>query len=165
MWAQDAAAMYGYAGSSATDSQLTPFAEPANTIDPAGVAAQSGIDRRCTGRRGCCCPQGLRRSGRTAWWWTDFCGSGQLGFSREAVGTARVERTAARGHAPCRSAPSLPPRTRALETCWAACRWRVSEQAGPPVRRSQLRLPPYRHGPHTLRRLASPGRGSPAAGR
>nr|WP_313958269.1 PPE family protein [Mycobacterium simulans] len=41
MWAQDATAMYGYAASSATASQLTPFTEPANTTDPAGVAAQS----------------------------------------------------------------------------------------------------------------------------
>ncbi|WP_275580474.1 PPE family protein [Mycobacterium riyadhense] len=41
MWAQDAAAMYAYAASSATASQLTPFTEPANTTDPAGVAAQA----------------------------------------------------------------------------------------------------------------------------
>jgi PPE-repeat protein len=41
MWAQDAAAMYGYAGQSATATQLTPFAAPAQTTNPAGVASQS----------------------------------------------------------------------------------------------------------------------------
>jgi PPE-repeat protein len=41
MWAQDAAAMYGYAGSSATAAELTPFAAPAQTTHPAGLAAQS----------------------------------------------------------------------------------------------------------------------------
>ena len=38
MWAQDATAMYGYAGSAATASTLTPFAEPPPTTDPAGEA-------------------------------------------------------------------------------------------------------------------------------
>ncbi|ORV10405.1 PPE family protein [Mycobacterium celatum] len=42
MWLQDAAAMYGYAGSSAAASQLTPFTPPQPTTDPAGLAAQSG---------------------------------------------------------------------------------------------------------------------------
>ncbi len=41
MWAQDAAAMYGYAGSSASAAQLTPFTPPAPTTTAAGVAAQS----------------------------------------------------------------------------------------------------------------------------
>jgi PPE-repeat protein len=41
MWAQDAAAMYGYAGSSAAATQLTPFMQPQQTTDPAGAAAQS----------------------------------------------------------------------------------------------------------------------------
>ncbi|KAA8960961.1 PPE family protein, partial [Mycobacterium sp.] len=41
MWAQDAAAMYGYAGASAAASQLTPFAAPAPTTTGAGLAAQS----------------------------------------------------------------------------------------------------------------------------
>jgi PPE-repeat protein len=44
MWAQDATAMYGYAGSAATASTLTPFAEPPPTTNPAGqgaAAAQS----------------------------------------------------------------------------------------------------------------------------
>jgi PPE-repeat protein len=42
MWIQDAAAMYGYAGSSLAASQLTPFTPPKPTTDPAGLAAQSG---------------------------------------------------------------------------------------------------------------------------
>lgn len=41
MWAQDAAAMYGYAASSATASKLTPFTEPPRTTDQAEVAAQT----------------------------------------------------------------------------------------------------------------------------
>jgi PPE-repeat protein len=41
MWAQDAAAMYGYAGSSAAASTLTPFTEPKSTTNPAGLTGQS----------------------------------------------------------------------------------------------------------------------------
>jgi PPE-repeat protein len=41
MWAQDAAAMYGYAGQSATASLVTPFASPPQTTDAGGSAAQS----------------------------------------------------------------------------------------------------------------------------
>jgi PPE-repeat protein len=41
MWAQDAVAMYGYASSSASATQLVPFAEPAQSTDQAGLAAQS----------------------------------------------------------------------------------------------------------------------------
>ncbi|MGA9356921.1 MAG: PPE family protein, partial [Mycobacterium sp.] len=41
MWAQDAAAMYGYAGSSSTASQLTRFTEPPQTTNTAGTAAQA----------------------------------------------------------------------------------------------------------------------------
>src|SRR6516225_7048390 len=37
MWAQDAAAMYAYAGSSATASQLTPFSEPPQTTNSAAA--------------------------------------------------------------------------------------------------------------------------------
>jgi PPE-repeat protein len=42
MWAQDAAAMYGYAGSSAAVATLTPFTPPQQNTNPAGLAAQSG---------------------------------------------------------------------------------------------------------------------------
>ena len=41
MWAQDAAAMYAYAGSSSTASQLTPFTEPPQTTNTSGTALQS----------------------------------------------------------------------------------------------------------------------------
>jgi PPE-repeat protein len=41
MWAQDAEAMYGYAGLSASATRLTPFAPPAATTNAAGWAAQS----------------------------------------------------------------------------------------------------------------------------
>ncbi|MEB3981322.1 PPE family protein [Mycobacterium sp. 663a-19] len=41
MWAQDAAAMYAYAGASATASQLSPFTEPPRTTNESGGATQS----------------------------------------------------------------------------------------------------------------------------
>lgn len=41
MWAQDAAAMYAYSASSAAATQLAPFTEPPQTVDPAGAASQS----------------------------------------------------------------------------------------------------------------------------
>jgi PPE-repeat protein len=41
MWSQDAAAMYGYAGSSAAATRLTPFTPPQQNTNPAGRAAQS----------------------------------------------------------------------------------------------------------------------------
>jgi PPE-repeat protein len=41
MWAQDASAMYTYAGQSASATQVTPFASPAATTNAAGTAAQA----------------------------------------------------------------------------------------------------------------------------
>jgi len=41
MWAQDAAAMYGYAGSSSAATQLTPFIEPQQVTSPSAMSAQS----------------------------------------------------------------------------------------------------------------------------
>ncbi len=49
MWAQDAAAMYGYAGSSATASQVTPFTSPPQTTSPGGLAAQSAAVTQAAG--------------------------------------------------------------------------------------------------------------------
>jgi PPE-repeat protein len=49
MWAQDAAAMYGYAGSSAIASQMTPFNGPPPTTNPGGVAGQSGAVAQAVG--------------------------------------------------------------------------------------------------------------------
>jgi PPE-repeat protein len=42
MWAQDAAAMYGYAGSSASAARMTPFSSPPQTTNPGAAAGQSG---------------------------------------------------------------------------------------------------------------------------
>ncbi|MBY0443053.1 MAG: PPE family protein [Mycobacteriaceae bacterium] len=39
MWAQDAAAMYSYAGAAQAASALTPFAQPVTMVDPAGLVA------------------------------------------------------------------------------------------------------------------------------
>ncbi|WP_343602436.1 PPE family protein [Mycobacterium sp.] len=41
MWAQDAAAMHGYAAASATASHVTPFSPPPHNTNPAGAAAQT----------------------------------------------------------------------------------------------------------------------------
>ena len=41
MWAQDAAAMYGYAGSSAVAARVTPFSPPPQTTNSGGTAAQA----------------------------------------------------------------------------------------------------------------------------
>jgi PPE-repeat protein len=49
MWAQDAAAMYGYAGSSATASQLTPFTAPQQTTTATGLAGQTAAIAQATG--------------------------------------------------------------------------------------------------------------------
>lgn len=49
MWAQDAAAMYGYAGSSAAAAQVAPFQPPPQTTDPAGVAGQAAAVSQATG--------------------------------------------------------------------------------------------------------------------
>lgn len=41
MWAQDAAAMFGYSGSATSATQLTPFTAPQQTTNPAGSASQA----------------------------------------------------------------------------------------------------------------------------
>jgi PPE-repeat protein len=41
MWAQDTAAMYGYAGASASASDITPFSQPPQTTNPAGTAGHA----------------------------------------------------------------------------------------------------------------------------
>jgi PPE-repeat protein len=52
MWAQDAAAMYGYAGASATASQVTPFTTPPQTTNPGGLAAQAAAVTQAAGTSG-----------------------------------------------------------------------------------------------------------------
>jgi PPE-repeat protein len=49
MWAQDSAAMYSYAGQSASAAQVTPFASPAATTNPAGTATQAAAVSQATG--------------------------------------------------------------------------------------------------------------------
>jgi PPE-repeat protein len=49
MWAQDATAMYGYAGSSAAATALTPFAPPQQNTDPAASANQGAAVGQATG--------------------------------------------------------------------------------------------------------------------
>ena len=49
MWAQDAAAMYGYAGASATAAQLTPFTVPLPSASQGGRAAQADAVAQATG--------------------------------------------------------------------------------------------------------------------
>ncbi len=41
MWARDATAMYGYAGSSAAASKVTPFSAPPTMTNPAGLDSQA----------------------------------------------------------------------------------------------------------------------------
>src|ERR1700742_4185827 len=49
MWAQDAAAMYGYAASSASATTLTPFTPPQQNTNPAGSANQAAAASQATG--------------------------------------------------------------------------------------------------------------------
>ncbi|ORW83440.1 PPE family protein, partial [Mycobacterium sherrisii] len=49
MWAQDAGAMYAYAASSATASQLTAFTEPPQTTNGAGAQTQAAAVAQSTG--------------------------------------------------------------------------------------------------------------------
>jgi PPE-repeat protein len=49
MWAQDAAAMYGYAGASSAASTLAPFATAADSANPAGLGAQAAAVAQAVG--------------------------------------------------------------------------------------------------------------------
>jgi PPE-repeat protein len=51
MWAQDSAAMYGYAGSSAAATTLAPFTSPPPTTNPAGQGAAAAQSVVSTGSR------------------------------------------------------------------------------------------------------------------
>jgi PPE-repeat protein len=52
MWAQDAAAMYGYAGSSASAGVLQPLTSPASTTNPGGLAGQAAAVSTATTQTG-----------------------------------------------------------------------------------------------------------------
>src|SRR3984885_5629052 len=49
MWAQDATAMYSYAGSSAAASRVTPFTAPPSTTNRAGLANQAAATAQASG--------------------------------------------------------------------------------------------------------------------
>src|ERR1700757_602280 len=49
MWAQDAAAMFGYAGASAAATTVTPFNPPPQTTNPAGTGTQAAALTQATG--------------------------------------------------------------------------------------------------------------------
>jgi PPE-repeat protein len=49
MWAQDAGAMYGYAGASAAATTLTPFTPPPQTTNPAATGTQAGAVTQAAG--------------------------------------------------------------------------------------------------------------------
>jgi PPE-repeat protein len=49
MWAQDASAMYGYAGSSAAAATVTPFSSPPQTANPTAAASQATGTSASTG--------------------------------------------------------------------------------------------------------------------
>jgi PPE-repeat protein len=49
MWAQDAAAMYGYAGASASATTLTPFTSPPQSTNSGGVSDQAAAVGQATG--------------------------------------------------------------------------------------------------------------------
>jgi PPE-repeat protein len=49
MWAQDAAAMFGYAGSSATACHMAPFTEPPQTTNPAAAGSQAAAVAHAVG--------------------------------------------------------------------------------------------------------------------
>jgi PPE-repeat protein len=52
MWAQDAAAMFGYAGDSAVATRLTPFSSPPVTTNPAGLPEQAAAVAQAAGMDG-----------------------------------------------------------------------------------------------------------------
>ena len=52
MWAQDAAAMYGYAGMSASAGKLAPLSDPASTTNPGGLGGQAAAVAQATGTAG-----------------------------------------------------------------------------------------------------------------
>lgn len=49
IWAQDAGAMYGYAGSAAAASTSTPFTAPLQNTNPGGLAAQAAAVTQAVG--------------------------------------------------------------------------------------------------------------------
>src|ERR1700744_5241883 len=52
MWAQDAVAMYGYAGTSASAGRLAPLSDPAATTNPGGLSGQAAAVAQAAGTTG-----------------------------------------------------------------------------------------------------------------
>ncbi|HEY4795835.1 MAG TPA: PPE family protein [Mycobacterium sp.] len=52
MWAQDAVAMYGYAGTSASAGKLAPLSDPAATTNPGGLGGQAAAVAQAAGTAG-----------------------------------------------------------------------------------------------------------------
>src|SRR6201996_2622522 len=52
MWAQDAVAMYGYAGTSASAGKLAPLSDPAATTNPGGLSGQAAAVAQAAGTAG-----------------------------------------------------------------------------------------------------------------
>jgi PPE-repeat protein len=59
MWAQDAAAMYGYAGASAAATTVTPFNPPPQTTNPAGTSTQAAAVTHAAGTSAGATPNSL----------------------------------------------------------------------------------------------------------
>jgi PPE-repeat protein len=59
MWAQDAGAMYGYAGASAAATTLTPFNPPPQTTNPAGAGTQAAAVTQAAGTSAVTAQNGL----------------------------------------------------------------------------------------------------------
>jgi PPE-repeat protein len=57
MWAQDAAAMFGYAGASQAASTFTPFVSPLPSTNPAGLGAQAAAIAQAAGTSAGTCAQ------------------------------------------------------------------------------------------------------------
>jgi PPE-repeat protein len=67
MWAQDAAAMYGYTGSSAAATQLTPFSQPAQTTSATGLAAQAAATAQASGTSASTAGSASTSDGLSSW--------------------------------------------------------------------------------------------------
>ncbi|MEZ0365422.1 PPE family protein [Mycobacterium sp. pUA109] len=59
MWAQDVAAMFGYAASSASATQVTPFSQPPQTTSGSGLASQAAAVTQGTGTSGATSTQSI----------------------------------------------------------------------------------------------------------
>lgn len=65
MWAQDAAAMYGYAGAASAATQLAPFTEPPQTTNEAGAADQQAAVAQAAGSSGSSVVQQISQAATT----------------------------------------------------------------------------------------------------